>query len=61
MASGGTSVSAVLGGTKRICDTVRLVYAHFHPRQTFPYRFGDFFESAVQRLVTFGVGVLEGW
>ncbi|MGD0667452.1 MAG: hypothetical protein ABSB23_07815 [Bryobacteraceae bacterium] len=61
MASGGTSVSPVMRGTKRICDTVRIVFAHFHPRQTSPYRFGNFFESAVQRLRNFGAGLLEGW
>jgi len=61
--SGGvpTSVSAVMRGTKRICDSVRNVYAHFHPRQTTPYRFGNFRESAVQRIRNFGAGVLENW
>lgn len=61
MAGGGTSVNAVLGGTKRICDTVRRVFAHFHPRQTTPYRFGNFPESAVARLRNFGRFVLENW
>jgi hypothetical protein len=61
MASGGTSVTSAMGGTKRLCDTVRHVFAHFHPRQTTPYRFGNFFESAVDRLRTFGRDLLEGW
>lgn len=51
MAGGGTSVSANVRGTKRLCDRpVLIVYANYHPHQTFVGRTGNFFYAAASRL-----------
>jgi hypothetical protein len=47
----GTSVTAGVGGTKRICDApVRVVYDNYHPTQTWVGRTGHFYYSMASRL-----------
>ena len=51
MASGGTSVTAGVRGTKRLCDVpVRIVYDNYHATQTWVGRIGAFYYSVASRL-----------